>query len=108
MNNSIQSLTKRGIYHDAFDYAYIFIDNEIMPPTYRPLHLKRFIEEACQLINEIREFERPPPPRRIETILKGLIGCQEEKSLMFNSRLRLALNLLIEKSRDHYFDILTR
>ena len=64
MNNPIQLLIQR----DIFDYAYIFIDDEIMPPPYRPLHLNKFIEEACQLLNDIREFEKPPPPRRLKPL----------------------------------------
>ena len=34
---------------------------EIMPPLCNLSHLKEFGEEACQLINEIEEFKRPPP-----------------------------------------------
>ena len=102
INNSMQLLIQTEI----FDYAYIFINDKIIPSPNKLSHLKKFIEEACQLLDEIRDFEEPPP-LRVETIIKGLICCQKER-LILNSSLTSSLNLLIEKLFDHYYAIASR
>ena len=105
MNHSLQTLKQLGI----LVYATIFIkDCETIPPPYELPHLRKFVREAYQLLHEIEELKEPQFPSRIETIIKGLLSCQGESSLVINARFAFVINSIVKRLHDHYIKAVSR
>ena len=67
-----------------------------MPPLFDPSDLTRCIEETFQLIDEMKKFDRPPPPEEVKPILQRLKRYQESRLLISSSALKALMQRLTE------------
>ena len=69
---------------------------EDMPPLFDPADLTRCVEEACQLIDDMKNLDKPPPPGEIKPLLQRLRFYQESRLLINSSALKVLMQRLTE------------
>ena len=70
---------------------------EDIPPLFNSSDLTRYIEKTFQLLNEMKQLGRPPPPPgRVKPILQRLRRYQESR--LINSS---ALKFLMQRLTEH-------
>ena len=59
---------------------------EDMPPLFDPSNLTRYIEEACQLIDDMKNLDKPPPREKSNPYYKdsNVIKNQDYKLIHEN------------------------